>query len=223
MNVLDAAERVLLERGVPMPIDRIAEIVLKSGLWTSAGRTPKTSVASRIYADMKHLGAQSRFVKTRVGTVDIRNAESLFSAADWTGEGTTPQERAAHRKFVEDIDATPADEFETAIRKILEGAGIRELKSLSRPDDHDGDDVNLEGFVTLLGSISVRIVVLAVRWPRGVSTTTIDRVRRELVPGDRGVVFSTHGFSDEAQQAAESDGEPPIALFTGEDLEKMLE
>ena len=29
MNILDAAEKVLLERGVPMPIEKVAEIVIR--------------------------------------------------------------------------------------------------------------------------------------------------------------------------------------------------
>ncbi len=221
MNILDAAEQVLLERGVPMPIDRIAEIVLKAGLWRSAGKTPKVSIASRLYTDMKRQGAKSRFVKTRAGTIDLRNADSLFSSGDFAADGLSPQERAALKKFVAGVDALPAEEFEAVLRKILEGAGIREVKRLRR-DDHGGADVNLEGFITVLGAVSIRVLVLAVRWPRGVSSTTVDRVRRDIVPGDRAVIFSTHGFSPEAVLAAESDGEPPIALFSGEELEKML-
>ena len=108
MNILDAAEKVLLERGVPMPIDRVAEIVLNSKLWSSTGKTPKVSICACIYADMKRNGVKSRFVKLRAGTIDLRNADSLFSEFEENREGLTPEERASLRRFVERIDALPA-------------------------------------------------------------------------------------------------------------------
>lgn len=220
MNILDAAEKVLLERGVPMPIDRVAEIVLNSKLWSSTGKTPKVSICACIYADMKRNGVKSRFVKLRAGTIDLRNADSLFSEFEENREGLTPEERASLRRFVERIDALPAEEFEGMIRKILEGAGIKEIQRIRRSKK---DEVNFEGFVSILEPVSVRVRVLAARWRSGsVTSAAIDRVRRDLIPGDRGIVFSTRGFSPEAMQAAESDGEPPIALFSAEDLERML-
>ena len=220
MNILDAAEKVLLERGVPMPIDNIADIILRNGLWTSAGKTPKVSIASRLYVDMKENGAKSRFVKTRAGMIDIRNAESLFSCEDLPSEGLSWRDRAALKKFVADIYALSAEEFEAGIRKVLEDAGIGELERISR---RKRDEVNFAGYVTILGTISVRIRVLAARWKRGaVTSLAVDRIRRDIVPGDRAAIFSVGGFSKEAVAAAASDGEPPIALFDAEDMERML-
>lgn len=223
MNILDAAEKVLLERGVPMPIEKVAEIVIREGLWTSQGKTPKVSVASRIYVDMKRSGARSRFVKTRAGTIDIRNGENLFGDSSIATEGLSFGERAAARVFVAETKALPDDGFETLVRRVLEGSGIREIERLRRSHRKD-DEVNLAGYVTLLGAVSIRIRVLAARWRSGaVTSAAIDRVRRDLAPGDRGIVFSLEGFSPEALKAAESDGEPPIILFTGEDLMRMAQ
>ena len=203
-----------------MAIDKIAEIVIRTGLWTSSGKTPKVSVASRIYTDMKRLGPRSRFVKTRAGTIDLRNADALFTPRDFGGEGLSPHERAALRMYIAEIDALPDDAFEALIRKALDAAGVREVERIRRGKKNE---VNLAGYVTLFGTLSIRIRVLAARWRRGtVVSAAIDRIRRDLAPGDRGVVFSTHGFSDEAVRAAEADGEPPIALFSGEDLERLL-
>lgn len=220
MNILDAAEKVLLERGVPMPIEKLAEIIIRMGLWTSRGKTPKVSVASRLYSDMKKRGVRSRFVKTRAGTIDIRNGETLFGDGVLQVIGPTQGERKAARAFVQDVKALPDAEFEMMIRKILEGAGIAELERIRR---RKSDEINLAGYITILGTVSIRIRVLAARWKSGAVTMgAIDRIRRDLAPGDRGIVFSLNGFTEEAMEAAESDGEPPIILFSGEDLAKMV-
>ncbi len=203
-----------------MPIDNIADIVLRHGLWTSAGKTPKVSIASRIYVDMKVNGAKSRFVKTRAGMIDIRNADSLFSSDDLPSEGMSWRDRAALKKFVADIYALSDEEFEAGIRKVLEEAGIGELERISR---RKRDEVNFAGYVTILGAISVRVRVLAARWKRGAVTSgAVDRIRRDIVPGDRAVIFSLGGYSREAVAAAAADGEPPIVLFDAEDMERML-
>lgn len=220
MNILDAAEKVLLERGVPMPIEKVAEIVIRRGLWTSRGKTPKVSVASRIYVDMKRRGARSRFVKTRAGTIDIRNGETLFGDGAIATEGLSQGEREAARAFVRDARALSDADFEAMVRRVLEGAGVREIERIPR---RKPDEVNLAGYVTLLGAVSIRVRVLAARWRAGAVTMgAIDRVRRDLAPGDRGIVFSLDGFTAEAARAAESDGEPPIVLFSGEDFARMV-
>lgn len=220
MNILDAAEKVLLERGVPMPIEKVAEIVIRRGLWTSRGKTPKVSVASRIYVDMKRRGARSRFVKTRAGMIDIRNGDTLFGDGALATEGLSQGEREAARAFVREARALPDADFEAMVRRVLEGAGVREIERILRRKD---DEINLAGYVTLLGAVSIRIRVLAARWRAGAVTMgAIDRIRRDLAPGDRAMVFSLDGFTSEAMLAAESDGEPPIALFSGEDLAKMV-
>ncbi|MBR3085606.1 MAG: restriction endonuclease [Kiritimatiellae bacterium] len=220
MNILDAAEKVLLERGVPMPIEKIAEIVIRSGLWTSRGKTPKVSVGSRIYVDMKRNGPRSRFVKTRAGIIDIRGGDSLFGDGAFAGGGVTLEGRNAVRSFSESVRALPDADFESMVRRILDGAGIREVERIRRSKP---DEINFEGYITILDALSIRIRVLAARWKSGpVTMGAIDRIRRDLVPGDRGIVFSISGFTHEAALAAESDGEPPIILFSAEDMMKMV-
>lgn len=224
MNILDAAEKVLLERGVPMPIEKVAEIVIRKGLWTSRGKTPKVSVASRIYVDMKRRGSRSRFVKTHAGMIDIRNADSLFGDGAALGDGPSFSERAAARKFIEGAKALSGEDFEEMVRKLLDGAGVREIETVRRTRANRRDEVNFAGYITLLGALSIRIRILATRWESGqLSSATIDSVRRDLAPGDRGIVISLDGFSREAAKAAESDGEPPIILLTGDDLFKLSE
>ena len=222
MNILDAAEKILLERGVPMPIEKVAEIIIKSGLWTSRGKTPKVSVASCIYVDMRRNGARSRFVKTRAGTIDIRNADSLFGAGSISSEGMSYSERTAARAFIAETKSLPQQDFEDMIRKLAEASGIRELESIRYPAHRD-EEANLAGYITVMGALSIRIRILAARWKSGaVPSATVDRVRRDLAPGDRGIVISMDGFSVEARKAAEADGEPPIFLFSGEDIYRML-
>lgn len=202
-----------------MPIDKIAEIILNTGLWSSSGKTPKSSIASSIYCDMRHEGSKSRFIKTHAGTIDLRYNENLFFVDD--GQSSAIRERVAVKNFTLEVEALPPSEFEEMIRKIMQGAGIREIERINRSKK---DEVNLVGYITVLGSVSIRIHVLAARWKSGkIPSSTIDRVRRSVNLGDRGIVFSTKGFSRDAFLAAESDGEPPIALFGPEEMEKMLQ
>lgn len=207
-----------------MPIEKVAEIVIRKGLWTSRGKTPKVSVASRIYVDMKRRGSRSRFVKTHAGMIDIRNADSLFGDGAALGDGPSFSERAAARRFIEGAKALSGEDFEEMVRKLLDGAGVREIETVRRTRANRRDEVNFAGYITLLGALSIRIRILATRWESGqLSSATIDSVRRDLAPGDRGIVISLDGFSREAAKAAESDGEPPIILLTGDDLFKLSE
>lgn len=203
-----------------MPIEKIAEIILSQGLWQSRGKTPKVSIGSRLYCDMKHAGVKSRFIKTHAGTIDLRYTETLFSSLDgFSREGLSPQEWNALKKYTLEVAALSDEAFEGMIRKILERQGVREIVRIRRAKE---DEINLEGYVTILDALSIRIRVLAARWKRGkVTVSAIDRIRRDLAPGDRSIVFSLYGFCDDAIRAAEADGEPPIILFSAEDLIKM--
>lgn len=61
MTALDAAEQVLRKAGTPLHYNRITELMLDSGLWTTKGKTPWATVNARIATDINHRGEQSRF------------------------------------------------------------------------------------------------------------------------------------------------------------------
>lgn len=221
MDLLDAVERVLMERGVPMPIDSVARIVLSSGMWSSKGKKPKMSVTSRIYSDMKREGESSRFVKFKSGVIDLRAGQSLFPEGLFYEGVSSVRSKAALKGFIKSMDALSPEEFESAVKGMMEAEGIAEIEKISR---RKRDEANFAGYINIFGSVSIRVRVLAARWKSGaVCLPAIERVRRDLAPGDRGIIFSTRGFSREAARAAQTPGMPPVALFGAEEMEKFAQ
>lgn len=73
MSGLDAAAKVLADKGEPMRVSDIVEAAAKKGLWKSkAGKTPEATVYAAIIREIRDKGVESRFVKKDRG---------LFAAA----------------------------------------------------------------------------------------------------------------------------------------------
>src|SRR5688572_8609625 len=71
----DAIAKVLTDEGGPLHSKVITERILDQGLWTSAGKTPAATVASRLYTDINKKGSGSRFIQTGKSTFAL-NPES---------------------------------------------------------------------------------------------------------------------------------------------------
>ena len=68
MSALDAAAKVLAEKGEPMTCKEMIETMAKKGYWHSpGGRTPEATLYSAILRELKVKGAESRFRKTDRG------------------------------------------------------------------------------------------------------------------------------------------------------------
>ena len=67
MNALEAAALVLQDADGPLHYREIAERMLARKLWTTAGKTPWSTVNARLAVDIKNLGSASRFVRAGRG------------------------------------------------------------------------------------------------------------------------------------------------------------
>jgi hypothetical protein len=73
LSGLDAAAKVLADKGEPMRVKDIVEVAAKKGLWKSkAGKTPEATVYAAIIREIRDKGVDSRFAKKDRG---------LFAAA----------------------------------------------------------------------------------------------------------------------------------------------
>ena len=72
MNVKDAVLQVLKLAGEPLNANEITKQIISSGLWSSDGKTPESTVGAHIYMDIKEHGNQSPFVKVAPNTFFLR-------------------------------------------------------------------------------------------------------------------------------------------------------
>jgi restriction system protein len=70
-NVLDAIEQELTIEGKPLAVDALTERLLDSGAWSTAGKTPAATIASRLAVEVKQRGEDSRFVRVAPNTYGL--------------------------------------------------------------------------------------------------------------------------------------------------------
>ena len=73
MNSIDAIIQILQSAETPLHVNEITERIIKSGLWSSKGNTPESTVGAVIYADIRKNGASSPFKKVKPKTFAFRN------------------------------------------------------------------------------------------------------------------------------------------------------
>ncbi|VVB57040.1 UvrABC system protein C [uncultured archaeon] len=72
MGFFEAAERVLNKTKRPMRPNEITDIALKNGFLETSGKTPRQTMASRLYTDVLRKGRMSRFVQLDKGLFGLR-------------------------------------------------------------------------------------------------------------------------------------------------------
>ena len=74
MKAIDAAYEVLREAGEPLGARDLSDRMLASGLWATKGKTPWSTVAVAIQADIKENGERSRFLQVPSGPFALNPA-----------------------------------------------------------------------------------------------------------------------------------------------------
>ena len=75
LGALDAAAKVLLEKGEPMNTKDVIAAMAAKGYWSSPnGQTPAATLYSAILREIKTKGTDSRFEKTDRGTFGLKKA-----------------------------------------------------------------------------------------------------------------------------------------------------
>jgi HB1, ASXL, restriction endonuclease HTH domain len=68
MSALNAAAKVLAQKGEPMTCQEMIEAMTSKGLWSSPkGKTPAATLYAAILRELKTKGGESRFKKTERG------------------------------------------------------------------------------------------------------------------------------------------------------------
>ena len=90
MKMLDAAEAVLADAGVPLNVQEITQRAIAGGLLQSQGKTPADSIHAQLAVDIKQQGAQSRFQRTAKGVFALRQWGLLEFIATPSQKSATP-------------------------------------------------------------------------------------------------------------------------------------
>jgi len=86
ITFIEAAYKVLKEKGTPLTADEITKIAFGNGLIDTSGKTPGATMGARIYMDIKRKGNGSLFTKIEKGK---------FGLKEWQ---KTEQGQIAYRK-----------------------------------------------------------------------------------------------------------------------------
>ena len=79
MSFLDAAERVLSDRGAPLHPKQITEIARTRGLIDSSGRTPDQTMKAKLSTDILRQNGTSRFMRTDKNQFGLREWRSRYA------------------------------------------------------------------------------------------------------------------------------------------------
>lgn len=90
MTALEAAAEVVRKAGTPLHVNRITELMLESGLWTTKSKTPSRTVNARISDNIATKGELSVFRKVGPGVYGLNIPDSSAPTA-----GLMDQPRAA--------------------------------------------------------------------------------------------------------------------------------
>jgi len=98
---LDAAHAVLRQRSKPMTVRDITNAIFEQKLWTTAGKTPRATIAAAIIRAIKDKGNESRFIKTGRGLFTARGAKAAKGSSKVAD--TTPKSESGRPKHTSPV------------------------------------------------------------------------------------------------------------------------
>jgi len=99
MTTLEAAAEVLRRAGAPLHVNRITDLMLDLGLWTTKGKTPSSTVNSMISTEIIREGEQSRFCRVGPGVYDLN--ERRVPAEPPKPSATSPKATGAKLSYTD--------------------------------------------------------------------------------------------------------------------------
>jgi restriction system protein len=114
MSALDAAVQVLEQVGKPLHYGEITKQILKSGLWSTTGKTPEATVNAQLAVDIKKNGKASRFARYGRGVFGLNAQRASAGAASTSCRSEEPALYIARAGTCS---------FTDAAERILNGAG----------------------------------------------------------------------------------------------------
>lgn len=113
MSALDGAVTVLEQAGKPLHYREIAERMVKSGIWSTKGKTPEATVNAQLAVDIKKNGKASRFARYGRGIFGLNREHASLSSS---GQACRSEEPVLY------ISRTGTCSFTDAAERILHGA-----------------------------------------------------------------------------------------------------
>jgi restriction system protein len=101
----------------------------------------------------------------------------------------------------------------------LTNIGVEEVEVVGRTGD---GGVDVRGTLVVAEVIQRRVAVQAKRWKNNVRAREVRELRGSIGPHDIGLIITTSGYSQGAQDEAVREDVVPIALMDGEALVEVM-
>jgi restriction system protein len=123
MSVLDVAADQLQTAGGPLTVKELTALILASGAWSIEGKTPSSTVESRLAVDIKKHGEASRFVRVAARTYALRAWPAAVAASNLPTKqvGTLTYLAAAEKVLQEEKDREPLSYRTITERALTKG------------------------------------------------------------------------------------------------------
>ncbi|MGB5222266.1 MAG: winged helix-turn-helix domain-containing protein, partial [Polyangiales bacterium] len=139
MTFTEAAVEVLRSVGKPLHYKKITEIAIERNLLSHVGKTPETTMSSRLATMVKKDRGDAPIIKVKPGVFALRDSAEEPEEEDTTAESDAPEVAEAGEQALEVADDTPAEEAEeepSIAAQDLPGADVF-------PEEDDDDELIL--------------------------------------------------------------------------------
>jgi hypothetical protein len=111
MSALDAAAKVLSEKGVAMTCQELIGVMVAKGYWSSPnGKTPEATLSSAIQREIASKGRESRFKKTAPGRFAATGKASVTEPEVIVPVPTPPKPKTSKKGKTKQKDSPAAAE-----------------------------------------------------------------------------------------------------------------
>ena len=139
MTFTEAAVEVLRSVGKPLHYKKITEIAIERNLLSHVGKTPETTMSSRLATMVKKDRGDAPIIKVKPGVFALRDSAEEPEEEDTTAESDAPEVADAGEQALQVADDTPAEEAEeepSIAAQDLPGADVF-------PEEDDDDELIL--------------------------------------------------------------------------------
>ncbi len=139
MTFTEAAVEVLRSVGKPLHYKKITEIAIERNLLSHVGKTPETTMSSRLATMVKKDRGDAPIIKVKPGVFALRDSAEEPEEENTTAESDAPEVAEAGEQALKVADDTPAEEPEeepSIAAQDLPGADVF-------PEEDDDDELIL--------------------------------------------------------------------------------
>ena len=135
MTFTEAAVEVLRSVGKPLHYKKITEIAIEKNLLSHVGKTPETTMSSRLATMVKKDRGDAPIIKVKPGVFALRDSAEEPEEDDTTAESDAPEVAESGEQALQVADDTPAEEAEEE-----PGIAAQDLPGADVFPEEDDDD-----------------------------------------------------------------------------------